>query len=247
MKAEIDAIFIDDGGVMNDNVPRGAEWRRLVGEFFSGELGGEKEAWSEANRIVIADLWPMIVAGPEDREYEDWLREYQVKWLRGMAQVAGRPAPREDGECIRLAWQASEYVTPRVRSAFPGAAEAVRTLDRMGFALFTASGEHSRELEGYMTGMGIREGFSILYGPDIVSQGKYTPEYYRRLFKHSGVDPRKALVVDDGAQYLQWAKGLGATTCLVGSPPPATGGVDLSVPSLASVPAALNVFLSSTD
>ena len=31
------AIFLDDGGVLNDNQVRGAQWRRLVGESASDE------------------------------------------------------------------------------------------------------------------------------------------------------------------------------------------------------------------
>jgi hypothetical protein len=27
-------VFIDDGGVMNDNNERGLQWHRLVGEYF---------------------------------------------------------------------------------------------------------------------------------------------------------------------------------------------------------------------
>ena len=47
-------VFLDDGGVMNDNSQRGFQWRRLVGEFFVPLLGGTSEAWVEANRIDIS-------------------------------------------------------------------------------------------------------------------------------------------------------------------------------------------------
>jgi hypothetical protein len=49
-------LFLDDGGVMNDNRLRGPQWQRLVAEFFVPRLGGTQEAWSEANRIVISRL-----------------------------------------------------------------------------------------------------------------------------------------------------------------------------------------------
>lgn len=56
-------IFLDDGGVMNDNERRSAEWRRLIGEFLSPRLGGTPEAWGEANGVVFERQW---------RRFEAW-------------------------------------------------------------------------------------------------------------------------------------------------------------------------------
>ncbi len=39
---EITALFIDDGGVLNDNALRGPQWQRLVAEFFVPALGGDR-------------------------------------------------------------------------------------------------------------------------------------------------------------------------------------------------------------
>ena len=109
----------------------------------------------------------------------------------------------------------------------------------MGFRLFTASGEHSRELDGYLTGMGVRQLFATLYGSDLIETGKYSAAYYRRLFDHAGISPGKAMVVDDKPQYLEWAAGLGAATCLVSPSPHYEGKATLAVSSLAELPAAL--------
>jgi hypothetical protein len=49
-------LFIDDGGVMNDNPVRERQWRQLLGEFFPPLLGGTPAAWAEANRVVMAQL-----------------------------------------------------------------------------------------------------------------------------------------------------------------------------------------------
>ena len=38
-------VFLDDGGVMNDNNERGLQWQRLVSEFFAPLLGGPADAW----------------------------------------------------------------------------------------------------------------------------------------------------------------------------------------------------------
>ncbi|MCX8212923.1 MAG: hypothetical protein OTJ97_00160 [SAR202 cluster bacterium] len=45
----VTTIFLDDGGVMNDNTLRGREWQRHVGEYLSPRLGGSLQAWGNAN------------------------------------------------------------------------------------------------------------------------------------------------------------------------------------------------------
>jgi HAD superfamily hydrolase (TIGR01509 family) len=141
---------------------------------------------------------------------------------------------------LKLAYEATAYITERVRSAYPNAAKAIQSLHSMGFRLFTASNEHSRELDGYLTGMGIRQHFDTLYGSDLVNQGKYSVEYYRRVFNHAGVNAENALVVDDNLQNLAWAGSLGATTCLVSSSLPNGTPPDFVVSDLGDLPLALN-------
>jgi FMN phosphatase YigB (HAD superfamily) len=84
-----------------------------------------------------------------------------------------------------------------------------------GYALHTASGETSVELDGYLRGMGVRECFGGLYGTDIVDIPKAGPEYYRRVFEHAGVEPANALVFDDRPEACAWAEATGARTVLV--------------------------------
>ena len=50
--APIEAIFIDDGDVMNDNARRGPQWQRLVGEYLAPRLGGDQVAWGRANQVI---------------------------------------------------------------------------------------------------------------------------------------------------------------------------------------------------
>jgi hypothetical protein len=50
-------IFLDDGGVMNDNCRRSSQWQRRAGTFFAPRLGGEPAAWARANRVVTATLF----------------------------------------------------------------------------------------------------------------------------------------------------------------------------------------------
>ncbi|KAF8942852.1 hypothetical protein BGZ47_006068 [Haplosporangium gracile] len=61
----------------------------------------------------------------------------------------------------------------------------------------------------------VRPVFTKLYGPDLIQYHKGSSEFYRRIFKDSGVDPRDAVVVDDKEHILAWAKVHGARTVMI--------------------------------
>jgi HAD superfamily hydrolase (TIGR01509 family) len=235
------AVFLDDGGVMNDNALRGAQWRRLVGEFFAPILGGAPGAWAEANRIVTArTLEPAawmarLRAAPN---YDVFDRAYQVEWLHEMCRLIGVPPPSED-ESLTLVRRADAFIIPRVRAAFPGAAEAIRTLHGAGYALHTASGESSTDLAGYLDGMGVRECFGRLYGPDLIDTFKAGPAYYERLLVDAGVTPAEALIVDDSPLAVNWALQAGARAVLVDAAPAEDAAATARISSLAELPRAL--------
>jgi HAD superfamily hydrolase (TIGR01509 family) len=206
-------IFLDDGGVMNDNSIRFHEWQRMVGEFFAPRLGGSERQWADANRAIV-DTEPWNAALRPGEAYDDWYRRYQVDWLRVMAGRVGVSMPPED-EALALAIDAARFVTSNCHSAFPDAPAAIRTLSEMGLALCTASGEDSHELDGYLTGMGVRDLFTHLFGPDLTGAFKRGPDYYERAFDHACLDPSQCLVVDDSLQAIGWATTAGARTVLV--------------------------------
>ena len=234
-------LFLDDGGVMNDRALRVPQWHTLVGAFFPPILGGTAEAWGAANR-VMGPLWEEYLRMYACQGVAAYQRAYLLAWLRGMCERVGVPVPPED-ESLELARRASAYVTRRVRSAFPGAVEAIRELHARGYALHTASGEDSDDLAGYLEGMGVRECFGRLYGPDLVNTLKYAPEgtaYYTRIFADAGVAPVDALVVDDSPAALRWAADAGARTALVGVRPDDGFLPDLTLGSLSELPRALS-------
>jgi phosphoglycolate phosphatase-like HAD superfamily hydrolase len=203
-------VFIDDGGVLNDNNARAPQWRRLLGEYFSPRLGGTPEAWAEANVGAFHRSWERFTArlaeagtsGGVDR----WTREERGRWLIDMCDQVG-VTPPDDAESSGVA--ASLWVSERVRAEIPGAVAAVRTLSRWGLVLHTASGGLSWELDPYLRGMGIRDRFDRLYGPDLVDRYKNGPHYLAAVLADSGADPEHAAVVDDWAEARAWAGSLG--------------------------------------
>ncbi|MGB2693918.1 MAG: HAD family hydrolase [Dehalococcoidia bacterium] len=235
-------IFLDDGGVMNDNDVRGPQWQRLVAEYLVPCLGGEHDRWAEANSIVAQRLWDEFAARPPDDSYAAYWADYPARWLKEMCEMVGIEAP-DEGACIALSNETSAYVIPRVRSTYPGVVDAIRALNHSGHTLRTASGEPSDHLDGYLTGMGVRDCFAgALYGPDIVDTPKNHPAYYSRIFAHAAVVPANAVVVDNDLEMLANAAGEGATTVLISADGASAGG-HLAIASLAALPALLQSWI----
>lgn len=231
-------VFLDDGGVMNDNRLRGPQWQRLVAEFFAPQLGGTSEAWAAANRTVIKAMlepaaWQERLQSAQGFQHFD--RVYQVDWLKGMCALVGVAAPDDDA-CYELARRATARIIPQIRSAFPGAVEAIRALYQRGYQLYTASGGTSTDLADHLKGMGVRDYFQRLYGPDLINTLKNGSDYYERLFADAGVQPAQALVLDDSPQAVQWAMQAGARAVLVGHVPAAQNDVVHHIASLAALP-----------
>lgn len=235
-------LFIDDGGVMNDNARRGPQFARLVGKYMPPRLGGSRDAWAAANTEVAARLFERHFAHFGANPYASWHAfwdGYEFEWLQGMCSKVGATAPEDPVAFRRLARECDAYVTRRVRSALPSSVGAIRTLHRAGFTLLTASGEASWELDGYLTGMRVRAYFDgHLYGPDQVNTAKFSPAYYERIFAHCDVNPDDALVVDDSEQALNWAAELGAHTVLCNQSAPGNPRHG-NVKSLAALPSIL--------
>lgn len=211
-------LFLDDGGVMNDNRLRGAQWQRRVAEFFAPRFGGRPEDWAEANRVFAHSLfangaWEARLAAAPD--YETFDRGYYLDWLRGMFSIMGLAMPPEE-EGVRLAKEAGVWITSRVKADFPGADDTIRFLRERGYTLSTSSATVSAELAGYLGAMGVRQYFTHVYGPDLVSTMKSSPRFYERIFEDAGVEPRNALVLDDNPRAIAWASEAGARTLLVG-------------------------------
>ena len=227
-------VFLDDGGVLNDNERRLPEWQRLLGEFFAPRFGGTPRAWGDANMVVfgaIIDDWSRAQQSGTELP-PDWFPRQDERWLRGMFERVGLPVPADIGGTVRAS---KAHVMESIDCAFPEAASAVRALHARGVALHLASSGLSHELAPYLRRMGILELFDRLYGPDLIGTHKTSPRYYERIAEDSGVDPRAAIVVDDDALPLAWAATAGFRTVHLdrlgmGSPFTRIGSLDQLLP-----------------
>jgi len=203
-------LFIDDGGVLNDNALRGPEWLRLIGGFMSPRLGGAPERWARANAVVFPQVWGDISKRLSGfATYTDFQRAYSVEWMRAMCARVG-VAPPSDDAAETLHVELTCYVWERADAAIPGAADAVLALHRAGYTLYTASGGASWELQVITEKMGLGHAFSRLYGSDLVDQVKSGPAFYEKVFAHAGVTASAALVIESEAKCCEWAREAGA-------------------------------------
>ena len=233
-------IFLDDGGVMNDNSVRGSDWQRLVGDFLAPRLGGDRRRWASANLVVaerLFDKYKETFGLDPQAAYNAYWAGDQDEWLTGMCEIVGVSAPDDSDERVRLANEAGAYVTRRVRAAYPGVVDTIRYLGSLGYALHTASGEHSYELEGYLEGMGVRGLFRRLYGPDLINTAKQSRSYYERVFADARVGPGRAVVVDDSEIAIRWASEAGATAILVSDGSNPVEGAVSAIRGLTELPA----------
>jgi HAD superfamily hydrolase (TIGR01509 family) len=208
-------VFLDDGGVMNDNSVRGPQWQRLIGEYLIPRLGGEAASWAAANVVVVERQVESFGALSVHDDFNAFMRLQDESWLREMCELQGIQPPSTFEERLALARATQAYVLPRVRSAFPEVVEAIRELYDEGYALNTASGELSTDLDAYLTAMEVRPCFGRLYGTDLINTAKSGSLYYERILRNAGVSPSEAIFVDDSPRCVAWAREIGARAVLM--------------------------------
>jgi HAD superfamily hydrolase (TIGR01509 family) len=214
LTVQIKAIFLDDGGVMNDDSVRGPQFRELIGAFLSQRLGGDVQDWAAANSTILNRDMAALAKGElfsTEQSYSQSRHTYYVNWLRDMSEIVGVAAPEDDDECVDTARSTFEFAASNANTDIPGAIEAIRSLHDSGIRLFTASGSDSWLLSAYLVKMGVRELFENTYGPDLVDMWKGSSAYYKEIMRHAGVEPGEALFVDDSARSIAWITEAGAS------------------------------------
>lgn len=227
---------------MSDTYLRGLQFQHLVGEFFAPLLGRTPENWEEVHHMVVKrmfkhELWRERIQTASS--YSSFERRYQFDWLDGMCKLLDVSTPSAE-ESLELVGRANACITRSVRAAIPGAVNALRILYEREHILYTASGQSSIDLAGYLEGMGVLEFFHRLYGPDLIGTFKDGPEYYERIFADVNVIPSDALVVDDKVYAVDWAEQAGAHAILVSPSPHPTSRKILTIKSLADLPEIIN-------
>lgn len=192
---------------------RGAQWEKFLPQFFIPRFGGTEENLSNANHRVIDELMDDIEKRWEIQNRPEDFNEYwnvlMNEWVVHMFEYAGITLPYIDR--IEFFKEVSQYVIPHVKSANEGVQETLKFLWEQEYSLYTSSGEVSWELERYIRGMGCEDYFHTdYYGPNLINEGKLSPKFFSKVFQEVGIDPSRAIVLDDNPYFLEYAKDTGA-------------------------------------
>ncbi len=162
MMMSLPYIFLDDGGVLNDNKLRAPQWRELIADFFVPRYGGSREQWKKANTVAFGQFlqnYDEKYGNKVDYDYIKAWNEGDVQWLTTMFEHV-RLTPPPISERLSLARESQLWITPRVKAALPGIISVVETLWKLEFPLYTASAGPSWLIRGTLIGMGLNNYFN---------------------------------------------------------------------------------------
>lgn len=211
------AVFLDGSGVLLDEAAMPGLWQRALGRYLAARLGGEPERWEAANGEAFPASLARLAdaakrAGPRKGSMAAHLAGREA-WL---ADVCGRVGVALPEDPAAFAEAAQRACASEIRAPLGDAVAAVRALSAAGYTLYTSSALPSWDLEAYLGALGIRDRFEKVYGCDLVDRWKTGPHYYRAICADAGVDPRRAVTVDDTAIALDWARAVKMRTFLLG-------------------------------
>ncbi|KAG0024644.1 hypothetical protein BGZ81_007635 [Podila clonocystis] len=196
------AIFLDSGGVINDNKRRAPQWLHHLGEFFpTTRLGGTAEIWSNANRQVVKTFFSRwheyMQQATEEASVNNNInnggespnvsvifeRIHLTEWMKQMCSCAAESLPglRElsqglsDQDLFVLAKQAYQYTLQRVRADFPGAVDTIR---KLSVETVDADGGGS-EIKKYRLFTSSGDSFNDL---EVILKGIGAFEYFERIY-----------------------------------------------------------------
>ena len=236
MLRHVEGTFLDDGGTVSDNDRRAPQYRAFLGEYLAPRLGGRPAQWSDANAAVIAGSMDAFDEFPLDGGYLAARRIHIIKWLRDMCDLVGVDSPADEDECAEFAIATHRHIWAQIECEIPGAADAIRQLNEMGYRLYMGSGTESIDLDATLRGMEVRELFIETYGTDLIDTWKGSRLYYDRVLAHAGVSPENALFVDDSNRCVSWAVEADAAALLIASEQPESTEAIGVLGSLAELP-----------
>ncbi len=127
---------------------------------------------------------------------------------------------------------------------FPGVVSFVRELETRAVPMAVASGAHSREVDAFVSSLGLRGAFRIIVGADDVKKSKPDPETYQLAIERLGpalgekpLDPSSCIAIEDTPAGISSAKSAGLAVVAVTNSFPATEltGADKVIGSLSDI------------
>ncbi|KAG0362584.1 hypothetical protein BG005_004931 [Podila minutissima] len=193
------AIFLDSGGVINDNRRRAPQWLHHLGEFFpTTHLGGTAVAWSNANRQVVKTFfnrWHEYMQQATDEASSNsendgegpnvaviFERIHLTEWMKQMCNCVAESLPElkehlpglSDQNLFVLAKQAYQYTLQRVQADFPGAVDTIRKLSEE--TVGTSDGEMRKRYRLFTSSGDSSDDL------EVILKGIGAFEYFKRIY-----------------------------------------------------------------
>jgi len=198
-----------------------------------GVLLDSEQLWDEVRRGLAAQAgrsWPTdatrAMQGMSTPEWSDYL-----------AVVVGIPGRAQELAKTVINAMADRYLTQL--PLLPGAREAVERLAEH-WPLGLASSSPRQLIDSVLRSAKLTDHFQVTVSTEEVAAGKPSPLVYLAAVKSLGVDPARAVAIEDSTNGLRSASAAGLIVCALPHPafPPAADALDLAavtVKSLADV------------
>jgi HAD superfamily hydrolase (TIGR01509 family) len=176
-----------------------------------GLLLDSEQVWDEVREALTRErggLW-------HDRAQADMMGMSSTEWSRYMHEELGVPDPPE--EINRLV---VERMMERYRAQLPlveGAVEAVRRIAER-WPLGLASSSNRPLIDLALELMGIAERFRATVSSEEVERGKPAPDVYLEAARRLGVQPERAVAIEDSANGIRSARAAGMRVVAIPNP-----------------------------
>lgn len=114
-------IFLDDGGVMNNDQIRGKQWQKLIGKYFSPKFGGKPDMWGIANKRFITEYmnnYREEISKNIELPYSEIYESYIEEWINSMFDSVGIDRPKRE-KYREIYYNTIHFIVPKLSSDFP--------------------------------------------------------------------------------------------------------------------------------
>jgi HAD superfamily hydrolase (TIGR01509 family) len=168
-----------------------------------GVLVDTEHGWDEVREALTEEWGGRYTAEAQ----EAMMGMSSLEWSRYLHETVGlrEPPERINDEVVRRMLGRYETDLPVV----PGAPDAVRRVADAGLRLGVASSSNRPLIDAVLQRLGLTDLFAVTVSSEEVARGKPAPDVYAEAARRLGVEPRRAIAVEDSASGIRAARAAG--------------------------------------
>jgi HAD superfamily hydrolase (TIGR01509 family) len=168
-----------------------------------GVLVDTEHLWDEVREALTEEWGGRYTAEAQ----EAMMGMSSLEWSRYLHETVGlrEPPERINDEVVRRMLGRYETDLPVV----PGAPDAVRRVADAGLRLGVASSSNRPLIDAVLQRLGLTDLFAVTVSSEEVARGKPAPDVYAEAARRLGVEPRRAIAVEDSASGIRAARAAG--------------------------------------